>query len=156
MKKILILAAVLISCTTAFSQTADQIFTDIKKSNDKVEYMEVTKDMMNILLSQAQDKSSKAMKDIENIKMMSLNDEGTIGEMRMMLPKLKKNGYEVMLDESEDGAQVTVYTLKKGKDVKELFMVLQENGECRLMLFKGKIDPNTIEQLMNFGDDDDE
>lgn len=116
MKKILILAAVLISCTTAFSQTADQIFTDIKKSNDKVEYMEVTKDMMNILLSQAQDKSSKAMKDIENIKMMSLNDEDTIGEMRMMLPKLKKNGYEIMLDESEDGAQVTVYTLKKGKE----------------------------------------
>jgi len=71
-----------------------------------------------------------------------------------MLPSLKKNGYEVMLDESENGTKATVYSLQKGKTIKEMLIIVQEPDECQLMLFKGDIDPDKIEELMSFGDED--
>ena len=153
MKKILFLAAMLISSSTAFSQTADKIFEDINANND-VKYMELTRDILDILISQNPSEAPEALKGIESLKVMAIKDEDVVGEMRMMLPSLKKNGYEVMLDESENGTKATVYSLQKGKTIKEMLIIVQEPDECQLMLFKGDIDPDKIEELMSFGDED--
>ena len=153
MKKILILAALLISCNTAFSQTADKLFSELK-DNSEVKCVEMNKELIDIFM--AQDESAKALKGIEEMKMMTINDEDVIGEMRMMLPKLLKNGYKVMMEESDATEQVSVYTLSKGKTVKELLLILQDANECQVLLFKGDIDPDKLEELMSLAAEDDE
>lgn len=155
MKKILLIAALLLSGSTAFSQTADKLFSDLK-SNEGVEYMEITKEMMAMAGAMSDGKTPDQMKDIDNIKLMEINDDDSIGEMRLKLSSLEKGGYKVLMEQSEDGEQATIYTLTKGKVIKEMLMIMQDSNSCKLMLFKGKIDPNKLDDLMNFGGGDDD
>jgi len=159
MKKILLLAAMIMSFNTAFSQTADKIFEKISKDNKELECIELNKDMLAMLAAQDKDKNSEfgnLFKKIDNMKLMDISDEDIIGEMRLMLPALEKNGYKLLINESAEGNTVSVYSLPGEKNIKELFLIAQEGSKsCKLVLFKGNIDPKNIEKLASFGSDDD-
>lgn len=155
MKKILFIAAMLLSCSTAFAQTADEVFSDLNKNNG-FEVMEVTKDMIAMFGASGDTKVAKAFKDIDNIKLMEFEDEDAAGEMKLKLANLKKGGYEILMDQIEDGASITIYNLKKGNKMKELFMIIKEGKMCKLMLFKGNINPDMLDELISFGGGDDE
>lgn len=159
MKKILLLAAMIMSFNTAFSQTADKIFEKISKDNKEVKCIELDKDMLAMVAAEDKDKNSEfgdVLKKIDNMKLMDISDEDIIGEMRLMLPELEKNGYKLLLSASDEGNTVSVYTLPGKKNIKELFLIAQEGSKgCKLILFKGNIDPKSIEKLASFGSDDD-
>ena len=159
MKKILLLAAMIMSFNTAFSQNADKIFEKISKDNKEVKCIELNKDMLAMLAAQDKDKNSEfgnLFKKIDNMKLLDISDEDIIGEMRLMLPALEKNGYKLLINESAEGNTVSVYSLPGKKNIKELFLIGQEGSKgCKLILFKGDIDPKSIEKLASFGSDDD-
>lgn len=149
----------IMSFNTAFSQNADKIFEKISKDNKEVKCIELNKDMLAMLAAQDKDKNSEfgnLFKKIDNMKLLDISDEDIIGEMRLMLPALEKNGYKLLINESAEGNTVSVYSLPGKKNIKELFLIGQEGSKgCKLILFKGDIDPKSIEKLASFGSDDD-
>ena len=152
MKKLLVLALVAMVSATGFGKTIDEVFNAFPKA-DNVQEMTMDKEMLAIAMSMGADQSmSKSLKDIDAIRIVSI--ENPTAEQLLIAKELMKDGvdgFDEMVDVSEEGEDVLVLTQGDGKMINKLLVISVEEDEVGIALIEGKIDVENADKIIHLG-----
>lgn len=146
MKKFLFLALVAMISATGFSKTIDQVFKSFPKAAN-VQEMALDKGMLAMAKSMGGEEA-KALKDIDEMRL--LNIENPSAEQVAIAEELMKgevDGFDVVVDTNENGDKVKVFT----QGDKKMLVIALEKKTLAIVFMDGKINPNEMDKLMNFG-----
>ena len=151
MKKFLVLALVAMISATGFSKTIDEVFNAFPQA-ENVQAMTLDKDMLAMAMGAGADQSKiNSMKGIDAIRLIAI-EEPTSEQINIAKEIMKDgvDGFEVMVDASEEGQDALILTQSDGDKVKKmLIMAIDEN--ITFVLLDGDIDPNKASEMINIG-----
>lgn len=150
MKKLLVLALVAMIGATAFSKTIDEVFNAFPKA-DNVQEMNFDKEMLKMAMSMGADQSG-ALKNIDAMRLIAIEDP-TSEQLAIAKEILQSGveGFDVMVDASEDGEDALILTQGDDKVITEMLIIAVEEDSVAIVLIEGKIDPNDTDKMINFG-----
>lgn len=150
MKKILVFALTAIMSVTAFGMTIDEVFSAFPKA-DNVQEMTLDKAMLGMAMSMGADQSG-ALKNVEGMRFISI-EEPTSDQLAIAKQIMKSDidGFEVMVDASEEGQDALILTQGEGEVVKKMLIMAIEGENIAFVLLEGDIDPNNAGKMINFG-----
>ena len=149
MKKVFLFMLLTALTLSASAQTTvDNLFANYK-SQARAEYVYIPKTM--IKMGRLIDKDTKAYtKNIDTIKVLDLEDTSADVKRRFQADarKLQTNGYDELIQATEDGAKVLILTKGKKDAITELIIVVTGMDDCALIQLKGKIRQRDIEKIV--------
>ena len=149
MRKFIIAIVCSIACSINLSaQTVDDFFKNFKDKKG-VECLEIPKAMMSMAAEKAnKDNKKNLIKKIDNIRILQIEDNPSLcKEFGKKAAKLKKNGYETMVNSTEENEKVLVLVKSEGETITELVILEIEPDECALVEMKGNFNSSDIQNL---------
>ena len=150
MKKFLVLALVAMISVTGFSKTIDEVFNAFPKA-DNVQEMTLDKAMLAMAMSAGADQS-KAMKGLDAIRLIAIEDP-TSEQINIAREIMKDgvDGFDVMIDSSEDGEDALILTQGDGNVINKMLIIAVEEDNVAVVMLEGEIDPKDTDKMVNFG-----
>jgi hypothetical protein len=151
MKKIMLLAAVLLLATASQAQTL-QSFFDKYSNDERFEYVSVGKGMMNLghTFGGNKKESNEMMSKMKAIKILTLNAEASSTLMKTVVNELdqvvEKGNFITAVEARDKGERVHIYYRFTGNDNADMLIVTKEKGEFSLIWINGKM---TKEEMMH-------
>jgi len=156
MKNLILTISLALFSTVAFSQNSVSELIQKFKGNDDVNIVTISGSLLRMGSSfvDADDAESKAAKSIiDQVDEMIIVSTNTISkgrEIRRFAEKqVDRGNYEEMMMIDSDGEEITFFGKVKNKKIIELFIIVGEkDDEIVLISMSGKIDPNSVVQLL--------
>lgn len=150
MKKFLVLAIVAMISATGFSKTIDEVFGAFTKASN-VQEMALDKGMLAMAKAMGGEEA-KALDGIDGMRILNI-DKPSADQLAIAKGLLKEeiDGYDVMVDTSEGGESVKIFTQGDGKEINKMLVIAVEDKAATVVFMEGKINPNDADKLMNFG-----
>ncbi len=151
MKKIFLSLAFMLTCLAGFSQSANDIITQLK-SEQGVEAQVLTKMMLQMQFAQSPDEKVKELgKKMNGMSIMSMTKatDEVKAKFEEMVGKLTENGYEKAEETEQMGMKSVSYIMKDGDNITELVNVIDAQGEKVFILITGKFTQADLEALNN-------
>ncbi|MBR5085484.1 MAG: DUF4252 domain-containing protein [Muribaculaceae bacterium] len=152
MKNFLVLALVAMISVTGFSKTIDEVFNAFPKA-DNVQEMTLDKAMLAMAMSAGADQSkAKAMKGLDAIRLIAIEDP-TSEQINIAREIMKDgvDGFDVMIDSSEDGEDALILTQGDGNVINKMLIIAVEEDNVAVVMLEGEIDPKDTDKMVNFG-----
>ena len=152
MKKFVIALVLIITCQTGFAQSAKSLFNHFKDEKG-VESVSVSPLLMKFarLFMDESEKSNPMIKGINSVKVLDLEESPKEVQecFAKEVKKLSLNGYETWVQVKENGETVKIVAKVKDDVVRELLVLQTGDGDCALVMMKGKIKREDIQAVIN-------
>ena len=157
MKKAFIILCMAIAAQTACAQGVNTIINKYK-SEPRAEYVHVPKLLMKLgamgTKNEADDIEDRAklafMKHISSITVLDLEDcsDRVRRNFTKDVGKLSLEGYETVMEATDDGEKVRMVAKKEGDLIREFLILVTDDDECALIQFKGEITQEDVDKLL--------
>lgn len=149
MRKIILAIVCSITCVINLSaQTVDELFKDFKDKQG-VECVELPKEMLAMALEKSNKENKKdIVKKINNIRALHIEkNDDLCQDFSQKATKLKKNGYETMVNSTEDNEKALILVKSEGESITDIVVLEIEASECTLVEIKGDFNSSDIKDL---------
>lgn len=153
MRKILLTAAMLLTCQFMAAQTVEKIMAQFKNENN-ITCVNLPKALMDVAKAAADDEETALILDkIDEIHILVVDEASgsTRRKFEKEVEKLNLTGYEEMLRKTEDGEVVKIISKGSGENITELILHVNDEDECALIQIKGNISPDDIQIIVDKG-----
>lgn len=151
MKKYVVALILTIVCQTGLAQSAESLFNYFKDEKG-VESVSVSPFLMKFarLFMDESEKENPMIKGINSVRVLDLEESPKNVQERFAkeVDKLKLNGYETWIQAKEDGETVKIVAKVKDEVVRELLVLQTGEGNCALVMIKGKIKREDIQAVI--------
>ena len=131
-KKFLAAGLLMMMAQLTFAQVSNTFFEALKGAKG-AELVEVGEELMALAKAAADDPEEKAMMEkMKSMKMLHIDVANTpqaLPKARAAAEKLEKAGMTKLLSELEDAQEASIYLLKKGNIIQELFIWGYDNED---------------------------
>ena len=156
MKSFILTISLALFSTIAFSQNSVSELIQKYKGNDDVNIVTISGSLLRMGSSfvDTNDAETKAAKNIiDQVDEMIIVNTSSVAkgkEIRKFAEKqVDRGNFEEMMMVDSDGEEITFYGKVKNKKIIELFIIAGEKAdETVLISMSGKIDPNSVVQLL--------
>ena len=150
MKKYLVAIALMIACQTTFAQSTKDFFEEFGKEWN-AESVSISPFLMTIGRLFMDNDTPNIAKSIRSMKVLDLEDCSSKVKTRFneKVNSLQLEGYENMIQTSENGEKVRILTRMENDAIRELLIVCTGNDDCALIQLNGKIKKEDIAELVN-------
>lgn len=132
MKKLVAAGLLMLMTQLTFAQVSNTFFEALKGAKG-AELVEVGEELMALAKAAADDPEEKAMMEkMKSMKMLHIDSANTpqaLPKARAAAEKLEKAGMSKLLSELEDAQEASIYLLKKGNIIQELFIWGYDNED---------------------------
>lgn len=153
MKKIFLLAVLVVMTIAGKAQNSAEDLFNAYKDRPKAEYVHVPKMMMGIAKHvNTEDKNVKTLtKSIDSVKVLDLGDcdESVKKELLEDINKLNLKGYEEMVKVNDDGEKVLILTKTQKDRIREILILNASLTDAAIVLLKGSILQSDLEQMVS-------
>ena len=149
MRKIILAIVCSITCVINLSaQTVYELFKDFKDKQG-VECVELPKEMLAMALEKSNKENRKdIVKKINNIRALHIEkNDDLCQDFSQKATKLKKNGYETMVNSTEDNEKALILVKSEGESITDIVVLEIEASECTLVEIKGDFNSSDIKDL---------
>lgn len=168
MKKVALLAALLLMALQGMAQNVEKLFAQYRNQPD-VDYIEVPQDMLQNLVGQAIGSStedaesqpgdknedttdwSNRLKKISCVRVLNVENAALAKKIGKQMRKFVGKGYEVMMQTEEEDERVMILQRTEKGVIHELLIVNEEADECQVVQICGQIDAKDIGKLISMG-----
>jgi len=156
MKNFILTLGLALFSTVAFSQNSISELIQKYKGNDDVNIVTISGSLLRmgsnfIDTNDSETKAAKSIIDqVDELIIINANSASKGKEIRKFVKKQVSRGkYEEMMMVDSDGEEVTFYGKVKNKKIVELFIIVGEKAEDTVLIsMSGKIDPESVNQLL--------
>lgn len=153
MKKIFLLAVLVVMTIAGKAQNSAEDLFNAYKDRPKAEYVHVPKMMMGIAKHMnTEDKNVNTLtKSIDSVKVLDLGDcdESVKKELLEDINKLNLKGYEEMVKVNDDGEKVLILTKTQKDRIREILILNASLTDAAIVLLKGSILQSDLEQMVS-------
>jgi len=116
-----------------------------------VQIMDLGKDMLAMAMGQAGEKA-EMMKEIDAMRIIAI-EEATSDQIAIANKLMKDgvDGFDVLVDASEDGEDALILTQGDDKVINKMLIFAIAKSEVAVVLLEGKIDPSNATKIANIG-----
>ncbi len=151
MKKIILLF--LLSVVTSFGALAQsESFYDACRSDNDLETVYIGSAMLRMVKTpglKVNDMDfNKVVSIIDNIRIVTAENKKGIKKLNELTSMFShKNGYEIMLESTEQGEQVVIYNKKLKNNLNEYIIITTEPKEKTVIIITGALTPEALARL---------
>lgn len=151
MKKLLIFIAMAIFCQTGFAKSAEEVINEIKKETGAM-VIPIDGNMIQEYIKKGDtDNIGEILKNIKSGKIVVLEDaeKKKVDVFSKKTAELDANVYKPIATVFSGNDKVKVLGHTESDTVKEILIIVTEEGQCVMIHFEGNIPTEEIGRLIN-------
>ncbi len=152
MKKIVLVASLILLAFTSWAQTAGQSIYKKFANEKKVSGVYISPAMFSIVksLPDMDDEDVKAIKSLSGFYVMEITNNSVAAKVKSEVNSLvSKNGYELYMEAVEEDEKMQIFCYREAGLVKSIILLSEESDETDFICIEGEMTEEMIQSIMN-------